>query len=1418
MSDLIFLVDTSGSLQYWSGGGWKNGFDDEKVFVNSLLSHIRVSYKSTYVSVVLFGTSATIDINYIFNPHPNNHKCNFRRDFSNLRFRSGMTNMHDAFQAAYDIIFGKYSGHKRPTHQVKTAVFLLTDGQWNWNGDPWPIAKRLKDRGIEIFTIGVTNGVNVNTLRSLASPNNYFHYNDFTQFRELATCIRGDPYDSDWLIVGDKSKCQSCDLLADCACGLVSGKYRCACPKGYYGSGYTQDCHKCGPSTYKDFVGYAKTCTPCPANSVHTRTGSDRKSHCVCKEGFDGSPAQETPCTIMRCQPIPIPANGYEKGGSCSNEYGATCEVACHKGFELTAPGMRSCVLNSHGGVQWSGTEPMCRQITCQALDVANAIPRSGKCVPDGSSAYGTNCTITCSIGYIRKGLAWRVCQQDKTWSGEDTVCEEIRCPMLNSISLAQVNPATCVSRDQRFSTVCRFECPRGYEMKKSKLRTLSLTCGLDGQWNGKPETCDDVEAPEITCPQDMTVNNEPQMSYAEVTWDEPIIKDNSQGNDPNAKIEITKSHTSPKKFEIGKNQVVTYSVKDGANLTASCNFRVTVQDTEPPTLKSCPADQTLDFNPPPLKQTMRVFWTPPTYTDNSKVQPKITGSSESSDEFALGEKFVNYEAKDAAGNVNRECVFKIHLKTKGCPNYPPPKNGALACNAWGAGSKYCTVSCTDTRDFAFKPAMAYLCSNANWQTYPYPVQMPWPDCSLRYDPSEASQRMMAQFYYYSGDCNSEEAQEQIKTNFLNLAKFGFIPPFISDCTDFHVKCTVKNVNVFCGETDKRKRRRRSAVKEVYIKVDFVGAATSSVPRTLSQLENVMETQTSPRLDSTLKAVDWSPLRAKNHAYTCSSSRECLICDFCSTIGVCCMRCKPGTYSSHEGSLKCYSCPEGSWTLGDEAKNFTSCTEKCKPGYYSSTGLARCTICPRGEYASGHMNKKCTPCPQGTTSVLAAATSREECGMMCAPGTYSSSGVEPCLPCPKGTYQTAIGQMSCSECPGTKSTHGPGADSHDMCLDIDNCASSPCQNGGRCESLKDDFRCACPGGFTGRRCETEQDECLSDPCYQGSTCIDKVNGYECICAAGYSGPNCDVISGLCSSSRCQNGAKCVAKPPSGACECPEGYGGLFCERKMDFCVSAPCKNGGLCRSLQDKFQCNCRPGFSGDRCEIDIDDCAKNPCLNNGACVDQVNGYTCTCKAGFAGSRCDRNVDNCYPNPCVNGVCKNKVNGYECACNPGYSGSTCATKVSSDFDLHFPLRVVTSSSSTSNIPDLTVFTIAFWMRTTDRENPGTPISYATTVNGEVIDNALVLQDYGAFTLHVNNKKQFIGVSANDGHWHHVAVTWQSLDGAWAFYLDGKKMKSSFGFQTGAVIKGGGVMVLGQEQDTVGDGFNAEEAFTGDISQ
>lgn len=38
-------------------------------------------------------------------------------------------------------------------------------------------------------------------------------------------------------------KCNNnCDDLATCACGLVYGDYKCACPKGYAGSGYVGEC------------------------------------------------------------------------------------------------------------------------------------------------------------------------------------------------------------------------------------------------------------------------------------------------------------------------------------------------------------------------------------------------------------------------------------------------------------------------------------------------------------------------------------------------------------------------------------------------------------------------------------------------------------------------------------------------------------------------------------------------------------------------------------------------------------------------------------------------------------------------------------------------------------------------------------------------------------------------------------------------------------------------------------------------------------------------------------------------------------------------------------------------------------------------------------------------------------------------
>ena len=80
------------------------------------------------------------------------------------------------------------------------------------------------------------------------------------------------------------------------------------------------------------------------------------------------------------------------------------------------------------------------------------------------------------------------------------------------------------------------------------------------------------------------------------------------------------------------------------------------------------------------------------------------------------------------------------------------------------------------------------------------------------------------------------------------------------------------------------------------------------------------------------------------------------------------------------------------------------------------------------------------------------------------------------------------------------------------------------------------------------------------------------------------------------------------------------------------------------------------------------------------------------------------------------------------------------------------------------------------MRTSDLYNKGTPLSYANEVNGKVDDNALVIADYSDFDLTINNVTANLDFSANDGEWHHVAVTWSSGSGTWVAYKDGAEIK------------------------------------------
>ncbi|XP_047185371.1 epidermal growth factor-like protein 7 isoform X1 [Scophthalmus maximus] len=76
-------------------------------------------------------------------------------------------------------------------------------------------------------------------------------------------------------------------------------------------------------------------------------------------------------------------------------------------------------------------------------------------------------------------------------------------------------------------------------------------------------------------------------------------------------------------------------------------------------------------------------------------------------------------------------------------------------------------------------------------------------------------------------------------------------------------------------------------------------------------------------------------------------------------------------------------------------------------------------------------------------------------------------------------------------CPGWRRFHSHNCN-RALCGDA-------CVNGGTC--LRPD-QCACPPGWTGRRCQSDVDECSEQrPCAQG--CVNTAGSYRCTCTGGF---------------------------------------------------------------------------------------------------------------------------------------------------------------------------------------------------------------------------------------------------------------------------------------------------------------------------
>ncbi|XP_077977748.1 hyalin-like [Glandiceps talaboti] len=172
-----------------------------------------------------------------------------------------------------------------------------------------------------------------------------------------------------------------------------------------------------------------------------------------------------------------------------------------------------------------------------------------------------------------------------------------------------------------------------------------------------------DNEAPifDPACPQDISQNTDAGSSTTTVNWSEPQAKDNTGILTPTRTYE---GNT----FSIG-DTVVQYSAEDNSGNRVSCEFTVTVTDTEDPVFEtSCPPDiyQNTDIGLP----TATVTWEVPTAIDNSGVV-ELT-QTPGGNIFGIGETVVQYVAEDDSGN-SISCQFTVTVNDMEDPTITCP-------------------------------------------------------------------------------------------------------------------------------------------------------------------------------------------------------------------------------------------------------------------------------------------------------------------------------------------------------------------------------------------------------------------------------------------------------------------------------------------------------------------------------------------------------------------------------------------------------------------------------------------------------------------------------------------------------------------------------------------------------------------------
>ncbi len=118
-------------------------------------------------------------------------------------------------------------------------------------------------------------------------------------------------------------------------------------------------------------------------------------------------------------------------------------------------------------------------------------------------------------------------------------------------------------------------------------------------------------------------------------------------------------------------------------------------------------------------------------------------------------------------------------------------------------------------------------------------------------------------------------------------------------------------------------------------------------------------------------------------------------------------------------------------------------------------------------------------------------------------------------------------------------------------------------------------------------------------------------------------------------------------------------------------------------------------------------------------------------------------------------------------------------------------------------------TASLWMKTTGTGDG--IISYATS---SANNNEFLIYTQERIYAILGSISSQTNASFNDGDWHHLVVTWRNSNDEFKTYKDG--VLADTRTISNGTRSAGGTLVIGQDQDTLGGGFQGSQAFDGSL--